>query len=391
MKNFYRDTWAEIDLSAIYYNMTEIRKVLSQDVNIFAAVKANGYGHGSLQVAKTVLAAGANGLLVAMLDEALFLRKKGIEAPILVLGVTRPEDAGVAAKENISLTVFQLDWVKKAEPYIPDHHPLHVHIKCDTGMNRIGLKEESELKELESYLLSSPYYYFEGIFTHFATADQLNREYYQKQVERFQQFLKCLTKIPPYIHASNSAATLVQQDAIFNTVRIGIALYGLTPSEEIQPLLPFPLKEAFSLHTKIVHIKKMTKGEKVSYGTTYTAEKEEWLATIPIGYGDGWLRRLQGIKVLVDGKKFPIVGRICMDQCMIALPEYKPTGTLVTLIGEQNGANISVNDIAKKLETINYEVTCIISSRVPRIYKINGKQITSEHEIFAENLKKIAE
>ncbi|WP_230200316.1 alanine racemase [Bacillus niameyensis] len=390
VEEFYRDTWAEINLDAIFYNLTEIRNQLPNDTKVFVAVKANGYGHGDVQVARTVLAAGAHGLLVAFLDEALALRDSGITAPILVLGATRPKDAGIAAEKNISLTVFQHEWLLKAEESITTDTKLHVHIKCDTGMNRIGIKEENELQQIEDALQQSDSFYFEGIFTHFATADQVEDSYYKEQLTRFKHFLKMLKAFPPYVHAANSAAALVHIDSIFNAVRIGIAAYGLSPSEEIKTQLPFKLKEAFSLKTKITYIKKLIAGEKVGYGATYTANEEEWLATIPIGYADGWIRRLQGMKVLANGEMVPIVGRICMDQTMIRLPRHIPVGTTIILIGCQQGQSVSVDDIANKLGTINYEVTCTISNRVPRVYIVNGSRISSNSEIIAENFKKIS-
>ncbi|MCJ7842191.1 alanine racemase [Lederbergia sp. NSJ-179] len=350
------------------YNMKEIRKLFPSETKVFAAVKANGYGHGAVQTARAALKAGAHGLLVAFLDEALVLRKAQITAPILVLGYTRPEDAGKAAEEHISLTVYQYDWLQTAEHAIPQGYKLSVHIKCDTGMNRIGVKKVSELSELEKFIDASHTYCFEGIYTHFATADQVEESYYQQQLARFHDFLNVLKTQPSYIHAANSAAALIHHDSIFNAIRVGIALYGLSPSPEIKPLLPFTGKEAFSLHSKIIHIKKLAAGEKISYGATYTAEQEQWIATIPIGYGDGWLRHLQGFHVIADGELVPVVGRICMDQTMLQLPRFMPVGTKITLIGEQKGQQVSVDHVAKKLDTINYEVTCMISHRVPRIY-----------------------
>jgi len=369
---FYRETWAEIDLDALHSNISQIREYLPENMNIFAAVKANAYGHGVIPTAKTALAAGVHGLAVAFLDEAIVIREAGITAPILVLGATRAADAGIAAIHNISLTVFQKDWIKEAEKVIPPECKLRVHIKCDTGMGRIGVTEEDELRQIDALLRQSSQFIIEGIFTHFATADQLDEAYYNKQLSRFKYFLHCLEALPPYIHAANSAAALCHADSFFNTARIGIAMYGLTPSEEIKDLLPFTRKEVFSLHTKIVHVKKLQAGEKVGYGADYTASEDEWIATIPIGYADGWIRKLRGFKVIADGEMVPIVGKICMDQTMIKLPRKMPVGTQVTLIGKQKNHFNSVDDVAKKLETISYEITCTITNRVPRIYKGRG-------------------
>ncbi|MBW8350119.1 alanine racemase [Bacillus sp. IITD106] len=368
---FYRDTWAEIDLDALYSNMSQIREYLPKDTHVFAAVKANAYGHGDIPTAKTVLAAGVHGLAVAFLDEALAIRNAGITAPILVLGATRAIDAGIAARKNISLTVFQIDWLHQAEKFIPSNARLRVHIKCDTGMGRIGITNEDELRKIDRLTRQSDRFIFDGIFTHFATADQLDETYYNKQLSRFNHYLSCLKTLPPYVHAANSAAALCHNDSLFNTVRIGIAMYGLTPSDEMKDILPFNRREVFSLHTKIVHVKKLRAGEKVGYGADYTAAEDEWIATLPIGYADGWIRKLRGFEVIADGDMAPIVGKICMDQTMIKLPRSMPVGTQVTLIGKQKKRFISVDDVAKKLETINYEVTCTITNRVPRVYKLS--------------------
>ncbi|MEK3889608.1 alanine racemase [Bacillus sp. FSL K6-3431] len=366
--HFYRDTWAEINLESLYENTAAICEHLPEKTYVFAAVKANAYGHGDVQTAHTVLEAGAHGLVVAFLDEALALRENGITAPILVLGVTSPSHAGIAAKHHISLTVFQAAWLKEAQATIASSDQLCVHIKCDTGMGRIGLKEAIEIREIERILLTADQFVFEGIYTHFATADQLDTSYYQKQLKTFKELLNALESKPAYIHAANSAAALFHTDATFNAVRIGIALYGLSPSEEMKSLFPFQRKEVLSLQSKITHIKQLRAGESVGYGAVYTAASDEWVATIPIGYADGWIRKLQGQEVIAEGERVPIVGRICMDQTMIKLPRYMPLGTKVTLIGEQAGQFISIDEIAEKIDTINYEVTCMITPRVPRVY-----------------------
>ena len=195
---FYRDTWAEIDLEALKENVVNIRNILPEKTNLIVAVKANGYGHGAIETANAALSVGANGLAVAFLDEALELRNSGIQAPILVLGATNPEDAHIAVKHHISLTVFYLDWLKYAEKVIPKSDKLHVHVKCDTGMGRIGIRKVEELQQMEKFIQQSSSFIFEGIFTHFATADQLDDHYYQQQLSLFKQFLNCLQKKPTF-------------------------------------------------------------------------------------------------------------------------------------------------------------------------------------------------
>ncbi|MEH7112528.1 alanine racemase [Neobacillus niacini] len=379
---FYRDTWAEVDLDYILSNVTSVKKLLPPKVEIIAVVKANAYGHGDFKVAESALKAGATYLAVAFMDEAIALRNKGVRAPILVLGATRPEDVELAVKFNITITVFQLDWIIAAQSYLPKEKVLPVHIKLDTGMGRIGIRTKEELAQVVELISKDGRLAIEGVFTHFATADEVDQTYLDKQLALFHDLLSVMKEQPKYIHCSNSAAALRFSKANFNAVRLGIAMYGLTPSPEIEHELPFPLKEAFSLRSRLVHVKKLDKGDKVSYGATYEAEGEEWIGTIPIGYADGWIRRLQGQEVLVEGQRVPIVGRICMDQCMVKLPHFVPVGTTVTLIGKQNNEFISVNEIAQKLETINYEVPCIISTRVPRLYKQGGKTVVLKNYLL---------
>ncbi|WP_066249611.1 alanine racemase [Neobacillus drentensis] len=381
---FYRDTWVEVDLDCISANVVSIKKHLPQDVKIIAVVKANAYGHGDVQVAETALEAGASYLAVAFMDEAIALRNKGITAPILVLGASRPEDVQVASKFDITLTVFQMEWLRDAVKNLHSNDKISLHIKIDTGMGRIGVRNVTELAAIEQIISENDQFILEGIYTHFATADELDETYFRQQLALFERMIQGLKKQPKYIHSSNSAAALRYPNANFNAVRIGIAMYGLAPSLEMVNEIPFPLHEAFSLRSRLVHVKKLQKGEKVSYGATYETGEEEWIGTIPIGYADGWIRKLQGQEVLVKGTRSPIVGRICMDQCMIHLPENVPVGTTVTLIGGQDDQFISVNEVAKKLETINYEVPCIIANRVPRLYKKGGRIVDLKNYLLED-------
>lgn len=367
-KNFHRDTWAEVNLDNIFENISSMKNRLRNGVSLFAVVKANAYGHGDYEVAKTALEAGADFLSVAFLDEALALRKKGILAPILVLGASRPESAALAADNGISVTVFDVTWLEKAKDLLKPGQVLQVHVKVDSGMGRIGIRDKGQLLKVESLLNGETCFNFQGIFTHFATADEIKTDFYEKQLATFKGMLSALIRRPEYIHAANSAASLRFSDPESNAIRMGISMYGLSPSMEMKPILPFPLKQAISLRTKMVAVKQLTKGESVSYGATYTAEGDEWIGTLPIGYADGWIRKLQGQEVLVDGSRVPIVGRICMDQCMVKLPRSYPVGTEVTLIGSDGDESITVDEVAAKLETINYEVTCMIGARVPRVY-----------------------
>ncbi|MCL6585409.1 MAG: alanine racemase [Anoxybacillus sp.] len=371
MGSFHRDTWAEVDLDAIFHNVASLRAFLPEETAIMAVVKANAYGHGDVQVAKTALEAGASHLAVAFLDEALALRQKGIHAPILVLGATRPEDIDLAAQQQISLTIFQQEWLEKAKQHHQSGLPVSFHLKMDTGMGRLGVKEEGETKRIVAVMDDHPHFSLEGVYTHFATADEIDTDYFSFQYETFLRMLEWLPYRPKWVHCGNSATSLRFPAKVFNIVRFGIAMYGLSPSLAMKPYLPFTLKEAFSLHSRVVHVKRLLPGEKVSYGATYTAEQEEWVGTVPIGYADGWIRKLQNFRVLVNGKKVPIIGRICMDQLMIRLPSYVPIGTKVTLIGQQADEKITMDEVAQYLDTINYEIPCTISYRVPRIFLRN--------------------
>lgn len=382
MLDFYRDTWAEIDLDAIHWNITHTKKHLNQRTELFAVVKANAYGHGMIPVAKSALQAGATRLAVAFLDEALKLRKAGFTVPILVLGASRPETAFIAAKNKIALTVFSPLWLQEAASFLTEEYKLAVHIKCDTGMGRLGIKTTEELIELNKIIHDQSAIFLEGVFTHFATADEMDTDYLDKQLQTFQELLQTFDHIPPIVHGANSAAALRFENTTFNAVRFGIPMYGLSPSIEMKPLLPFKLKPAFTLHTKIVHVKKVQKGEQISYGRSYTAEQSEWIATLPIGYADGWIRMLSGQEVLVEGERAPIIGRICMDQCMIRLSRPLPVGTKVTLIGKQGNEEITMDEIATKLQTINYEIPCLISNRVPRVYKEENKIVHVDNPMF---------
>lgn len=340
---------------------------------MMAVVKANGYGHGAVEVAKTALGAGVSWLGVALLDEALALREAGITAPILVLGWVRPEDAWIAAKHHISLTVFQHDWLVQAKRHYDGVGSLRIHLKLDTGMGRVGARERSEVAPIAGAINSSEMFVLEGVFTHFATADECDTTYFMDQVARFETMLSWLEKWdarPEMIHCANSATAINFPDKVFNLVRLGIAMYGLTPSFDMTPTLPFSLEQAFTLHSRLVHVKEIEPGEAIGYGATYVARKREWIGTVPIGYADGWLRKIANHgEVLVDGERVPIVGKICMDFFMVRLPRKTDVGTKVTLIGEQGHERIGIDDIARQLDTITYEIPCTISDRVPRYYR----------------------
>ncbi|MGX9932243.1 alanine racemase [Virgibacillus salarius] len=367
----HRYTWVEIDLEAIAYNIKQIKQKLPITSKVIAVVKADGYGHGSIPVAKKALTAGAEALAVALLEEAIELRKAQITAPILVLGWVPPESAVVAAELDITLTFFQQDWLDQVNSYTLAK-PLKLHLKVDSGMGRIGIRSEKELYSILYALNKNKSIYLTRVYTHFATADEPESAYFLQQKERFEILL---SKLKQHwageldIHIGNSVSAIRLPEDMYDYIRFGIAMYGLYPSKAVKDKGEIDLKQAFSLHSNLVHVKQIESGDTVSYGCTYTANEKEWIGTIPIGYGDGWLRKMQGFSVLINGKRLPIVGRICMDQTMVRLDRAYPVGTKVTFIGRQDDTFIAIDEISEHAETINYEIPCVINKRIPRIYK----------------------
>ncbi|MGM8366595.1 alanine racemase [Virgibacillus sp. W0181] len=365
-----RKTWAEIDLNAIGYNIEQIRNTLLPTSKIIAVVKANAYGHGAVEVARKALESGVAYLAVSLLEEALELREANIDAPILVIGWVPPEAAVIASEKNITLTIYQIDWLQALkEIRLPKM--LNVHMEWDTGMGRTGIRTEAELIAIMDELIENQCIYLTGVYTHFSTADEVDNTYVLKQKERIKQLTVAFEKkwmSPVDFHMSNSAAAIMYPRETQQYIRLGISMYGLYPSEEVKRQTPIRLKPTFSLHSQLIHVKKVSAGEFIGYGATYQTKEDEWIGTISIGYGDGWIRNLRSSSVLVNGKLMPIVGRICMDQTMIRLDKPYKIGTMVTLIGKQGDAEIKMEEISDRLNTINYEVPCMINARVPRIY-----------------------
>ncbi len=383
IETFYRDSWAEVELSAIDFNIRQMKEKLHEGTGVYAVVKANAYGHGDVQVAHQALRSGASGLAVSLLDEALKLREAGINAPILVMGWTRPEDATVAAEQNIAVTVFQQEWIAQVEVDALSK-PLKLHMKWDTGMGRIGIRSTNEMDEILSYIEQDPRFVLEAVFTHFAMADDEDFTYQSQQEQRFHELFSHFERVWPEnveIHTGNSAASMRFPERMNHFVRFGISMYGLYPSSVVKGERPIDLKPAFSLQSRLIHVKKLEANESISYGATYKTAKPEWIGTVPLGYADGWIRKLQGMEVLVDGKRQPIVGRICMDQFMIQLDDEYPIGTKVTLIGKQGESEVTVDEVADYLETINYEIPCMISYRVPRMFLRNGQMVEVDNPL----------
>ncbi|WP_404427236.1 alanine racemase [Ureibacillus chungkukjangi] len=364
----FRPTKAIINLDAIKHNVSYLKEFLQPGVQIMAVVKANAYGHGDVEVATVAIEAGATILAVATPEEALYLRKAFPNIDILILGYAPASFAPFAANENITLTVFSFDWVQQVKEFSLSH-PLKLHIKIDTGMGRIGVTQIEDLQNLYNAITSSDSLLVDGIFTHFATADEEDVAYFHHQVAKFEEFISALPEKPRLVHAANTATMLIKDRALqYDAVRFGISMYGLAPSAYVKTKLPFPLQPAFSLETELIEVKKVQAGQSIGYGATFTASEPSYIGTIPIGYADGLIRKYSGQHVLIDGVRVPIIGRICMDQCMLLLPAAYNIGKKVTLIGKQEEEEITLDEWAAKGDTINYEVPCIITSRVPRIY-----------------------
>ncbi|MBN1538491.1 MAG: alanine racemase [Anaerolineales bacterium] len=360
--------WVEVNLGTIENNVRFFRR--NSQAAIMAVVKANAYGHGTTAVAQAALRAGADWLGVARFSEAETLRQAGIEAPVLLLGYTPPDRLEAAINRNVSMTVWSEEQITQAAAIARRMGAVaRLHLKVDSGMNRLGVKPEQAL-DLAQQIVDSPSLQFEGVFSHFACADESNPHPSDIQAARFDQALSRLeahSLRPPWVHASNSAASLTRPTSHFDLLRIGIAMYGLHPSDEC--LNPPEVRSALSWKSVLSQVKSIPAGEGVSYGHVYHTQVVERIGTIPVGYADGF-RRIEGNQVLVAGKRVPVVGRVCMDQMMVQLdrvPEAQ-AGDEVVLIGKQGGECLTAEEIARHWGTINYEVVCGIAARVPRVY-----------------------
>ena len=374
-------TWAEVNLDAIAHNIKEIRKITAPGAQIMAVVKADAYGHGFLEVTKTLLENGEDRLAVAVLQEGKQLRSRGVTVPILILGASGEETAEEIINFDITPSVFTYDFAKALSYEAEKKEKVtKIHIKIDTGMSRIGfLAGENNEEIVEEILKISrlPYIEIEGIFSHFATSDEYDREYTLLQYSRFTDVCDMLEDRGlriPIKHICNSAGIMMYPEMHLDMVRPGVILYGMYPSDDVDKgrldLIP-----AMTLKSTITHVKDVEAGRGVSYGKEYITDRKIKIATVPIGYADGYLRRLaKNGKMIVNGTKVPILGRICMDQCMIDVTNVHniDKGDEVIIFGREG---VTVDDLAKWLETINYEVSCVIGKRIPRIYTKNGEAV----------------
>lgn len=364
-------TWAEIDLSAIQHNVRRLRALTG--VRLMAVVKANAYGHGAVEVSRAAARAGADWLGVARVEEGLALRAAGLTLPILIMAYTPPALAAEAIRHDLTLTVFDAE---SAQAYAAAARSLNrmarVHVKVDTGMGRLGALPEDApqfigaVRQLEGLQV-------EGCYTHFANADMLDGPQPPSltacaQLARFHAVLQALPVRPPLLHACNSAGALAVPEARLDLVRVGIALYGLNPSEEVP--CPPDFRPALSWKARVAQVKLLPPGHGVSYGHEYVTTEAETVAAVSVGYADGYRRALRVNEVLIRGQRAPVRGRVCMDQIIVGvshIPDVQ-SGDEVTLIGAQGEARLTADDLARKWGTINYEVTCGIAARVPRVF-----------------------
>lgn len=364
----YRPTRITIDTTAIERNVERIISYLPKNTQLIAVVKSDGYGHGALRTALAALKAGAGMLAVATPDEAMTLRKQIKDAEILVLGPSPSSFVNVAIEQNIVLTVTSAKWVQQVNDQPQFIGKCRVHVKIDSGMGRIGVRTEDELAQVIEQIQKSDKLSIDGVFTHFSRADEMDAEPTKRQYQHFLQMVSRFPEKPRLVHASNSAAALVFPEYSLDAIRYGISLYGIAPSEVVAEKMPFALERAMAIETELTYVKKLPAGEPVSYGATYETSDAQWIGTLPIGYADGLKRGLRGQEVLIDGKRAPIVGTICMDQCMVKLPCEYPEGEKVVLIGKQGDEEIAVEEWANRLHTIPYEIVVTFSSRIPRMY-----------------------
>lgn len=379
----YTRVYAPIHLDAAAANAAAIRNQLPAETKIMGAVKADGYGHGAVPIALAI-APFVDGYLVAMIEEAVSLRRHGINKPILILGVTDPSRYEDLLAGDIRTTVFTMEQAQSlSDAAVSQQCKAKIHLAVDTGMNRIGMRADESGADLAAAITKLPGLEVEGLFTHFARADEVDKMWARQQLNRYRHFIKLLDARNiniPYKHCANSAGVIDLPASYMNLVRPGIAIYGMYPSDEVETG-QVVLKPVMELKSRIVYIKDIPAGSQIGYGGTFLANKPMRIATIPVGYGDGYPRNLSNRGyVLIRGEKAPIVGRICMDQFMVDitdLPEVTLTD-IVTLIGTDGSQQIHVEELAALCGGFHYEVVCNISKRVPRLFMDQDKVVGSK-------------
>lgn len=381
MDKIMRPVWAEVDLNRAAHNMKNIKSIANKK-EVIAVVKADAYGHGAVDLVEALLVNGADRLAVAVITEAIELRNNNITAPIIILGYTPLDFSEGLAEYDIEQTVYNLEYAKGLSDIgIKHNKKVKIHIALDTGMGRIGfMPNEKSIEEVkEIYKLEG--LEIVGLFTHFSTADEIDKTYTKDQFEKIKNFNKRLLeegiKIP-LKHASNSGAIIDMPETFMDSVRAGIILYGYYPSDEVKKD-NLKLKPVLTLKTKVSHVKELDEGMYISYGRTFKTERKSIIATLPIGYADGYSRLLSGkAKVIINGKFAKVVGRICMDQCMIDVTDIGEVkvGDEVILLGSDGELKFDADDFAEAMGTINYEILCMIKQRIPRVYIKDSKVVS---------------
>lgn len=376
----YKRGYIQVDLDAIVANMRHMKEHIAECTKMIGVIKTDGYGHGSVPIAHCLEKLDfMYGFAVATAEEAHVLREAGVQKPLLILGYTFPYSYEMLAKEDIRPTVFRYDTIPELAAVAKKlGKKIKVHIKVDIGMSRIGITPDEEGLRFVEAVMSQEGLEIEGIFTHFSKADMADRTDTEQQLATFKGFLQMIEeqlKLQiPVKHCSNSAAILEYPDANMDAVRAGITLYGLNPSDEVTGEA-LDLRPALSFFSHIVYLKTIQKGQSVSYGGTFTADKEMRIATVPVGYGDGYPRSLSNKGyVLIRGQKAPILGRVCMDQFMVDVSAIADVaeGDLVTLIGHDGEECISAELLGEMSGRFNYELVCDLSQRIPRVYMRDG-------------------
>ena len=394
---YYIRVCAEINLDAVAYNFHNMKENLHPDTRIIAVVKTDGYGHGAIPIARMAEEYPYIwGFAVATVEEAVLLRTSGIVKPILILGFVFPDAYEEVVRYELRVAVFQLSIARLlAAEAVHQGKKVFVHIKVDTGMSRIGFADTIESADMVKEIAALPQVEIEGVFTHFARADERDKTKAREQLSRFLQFTKLLEERgvkTELLHCSNSAGIVDLKEANLDLVRAGISIYGMYPSEDVNKLA-VPLAPVMALKSHVVYVKEISKGTAVSYGGTYVAERTRRIATIPVGYGDGYPRSLSNKGwVLIRGQRAPIVGRVCMDQFMVDVTEISGVkeGDMVTLIGADGGDEITMEGLGEVSGRFHYELACDIGKRVPRRFWKDGK-IVGTQDYFEGNFVKMCE
>lgn len=379
----YKRVWAEVDLDRIARNMANLKQNVGETTRLLGVVKTDGYGHGSVPVAKRLENLEFMfGFAVATPEEANILRMAGIKKPILVLGYSFPYAYEMLAMEEIRPTVFREDCLAELEAAAKRAgKKIKVHIKVDTGMNRIGIRPDQTGVDFVRKVLACTWLEIEGIFTHFFKSDEADKSCARKQFRLFTDFVKTVEEELdiriPFKHCANSAAIMELPEMGLDLARAGIAMYGLYPSEEVSKTV-VDLQPALSLHSTVVYVKDVQEGETISYGGLFTAPEKMRVATVPVGYGDGYPRSLSGKGwVLIRGQKAPILGRVCMDQFMVDVTDIPKAreGDEVVLLGTDGQENITAEELGELSGRFNYELVCDLCKRIPRVYLENGQAV----------------